>query len=92
MSDRATANLRSRDLDKTAAFYQGRSLPVRFKDDSWMILDRGPLGVVQRQRAWRTLRRQYELGTVDQLHALSSRCADQFGCCAAAVGRSDIFA
>jgi catechol 2,3-dioxygenase-like lactoylglutathione lyase family enzyme len=43
MADRATANLPSRDLDKTAAFYQALGFEVRFKDGVWMILDRGPL-------------------------------------------------
>lgn len=41
--DRATANLPGRDLDKTAAFYQALGFAVTFKDDGWMILDRGPL-------------------------------------------------
>ena len=43
MTDRATANLPSRDLDATAAFYQALGFTVRFKDEGWMILDRGPL-------------------------------------------------
>ncbi|MEZ5997017.1 MAG: bleomycin resistance protein [Hyphomonadaceae bacterium] len=43
MTDRVTANLPSRDLDKTAAFYEALGFQVRFKDDGWMILDRGPL-------------------------------------------------
>lgn len=41
--DRATANLPSRDLDRTAAFYQALGFAITFKDDGWMILDRGPL-------------------------------------------------
>lgn len=45
MADRATVNLPSRDLDKTAAFYQALGFQVRFKDDGWMILDRGPLEI-----------------------------------------------
>lgn len=43
MIDRATPNLPSRDLDKTAEFYQALGFKVRFKDEGWMILDRGPL-------------------------------------------------
>lgn len=43
MTDRATANLPSRDLDKTSAFYETLGFTTRFKDDGWMILDRGPL-------------------------------------------------
>ena len=43
MTDRATPNLPSRDLDKSAAFYQALGFKPRFKDEGWMILDRGPL-------------------------------------------------
>ena len=43
--DRVTANLPSRDFDKTAAFYQTLGFQVRFKDKSWMILTRGPLEI-----------------------------------------------
>lgn len=43
MVDRATANLPSRDLDKTAAFYQALGFTAGFKDDGWMILNRGPV-------------------------------------------------
>ncbi len=43
MTDRVTANLPSRDLDKTAAFYEGLGFTVGFKDEGWMILRRGPL-------------------------------------------------
>lgn len=43
MVDRATANLPSRDLDKTAAFYQALGFTVGFKDNGWMILSRGQL-------------------------------------------------
>ena len=45
MVDRATANLPSRDLDKTAAFYQALGFHVGFKDDGWMILHRGALEI-----------------------------------------------
>ncbi|MFN3464772.1 MAG: bleomycin resistance protein [Terricaulis sp.] len=41
MTDHATANLPSRDLDKTAAFYQALGFSIGFKDDGWMILSRG---------------------------------------------------
>ncbi len=43
MTDRVTANLPSRDLDATAAFYGALGFSVGFKDDGWMILARGPL-------------------------------------------------
>ncbi len=43
MTDRVTANLPSRDLNKTAAFYEALGFTIRFKDDGWMILDRGRL-------------------------------------------------
>jgi catechol 2,3-dioxygenase-like lactoylglutathione lyase family enzyme len=41
--DRATANLPSADLDRTAAFYTALGFTVSFKDDGWMILDRGAI-------------------------------------------------
>ena len=43
MTDRISANLPSRDLDKTAVFYEALGFTVGFKDDGWMILNRGPL-------------------------------------------------
>jgi len=41
--DRATANLPSAALDRTAAFYTALGFVVSFKDDGWMILDRGAI-------------------------------------------------
>jgi len=41
--DRATANLPSADLDRTAAFYTALGFTISFKDDGWMILDRGAI-------------------------------------------------
>lgn len=41
--DRAAPNLPSADLDRTAAFYAGLGFAIGFKDDGWMILDRGAL-------------------------------------------------
>lgn len=41
--DRATANLPSRDLDKTEAFYAAFGFRTRFKDDGWMIMERDEL-------------------------------------------------
>jgi catechol 2,3-dioxygenase-like lactoylglutathione lyase family enzyme len=41
--DRATPNLPSADLDRTAAFYGALGFSVGFKDDGWMILERGPV-------------------------------------------------
>jgi catechol 2,3-dioxygenase-like lactoylglutathione lyase family enzyme len=43
--DRATANLPSRDFDKTEAFYEVLGFSTRFKDDGWMIMQRGPLEI-----------------------------------------------
>lgn len=45
MTDRITANLPSRDLDRTAAFYETLGFRVGFKDEGWMILTRGPLEI-----------------------------------------------
>lgn len=45
MTDRVTANLPSRDLDKTEEFYQALGFVSRFKDDGWMIMQRGPLEI-----------------------------------------------
>lgn len=41
--DRATANLPTSDLDRTAAFYARLGFAVGFKDDGWMILERGSI-------------------------------------------------
>jgi hypothetical protein len=41
--DRATANLPSADLNRTAAFYAALGFVISFKDDGWMILDRGAI-------------------------------------------------
>ena len=41
--DRATANLPSADLDRTAAFYTSLGFSVSFRDEGWMILDRGAI-------------------------------------------------
>src|SRR5689334_23068297 len=41
--DRTTPNLPSADLDWTAAFYANLGFSIGFKDDGWMILNRGPL-------------------------------------------------
>ncbi len=41
--DRATANLPSADLDRTAAFYAALGFVIAFKDDGWMILERGAI-------------------------------------------------
>lgn len=45
MTDRVTANLPSRDFDKTEAFYQKLGFSTDFKDDGWMILSRGLLEI-----------------------------------------------
>ena len=41
--DRATANLPSADLDRTAAFYAALGFTINFRDDGWMILGRGAI-------------------------------------------------
>jgi catechol 2,3-dioxygenase-like lactoylglutathione lyase family enzyme len=43
MTDRATANLPARSLDETEAFYAALGFNVAFKDEGWMILQRGSL-------------------------------------------------
>jgi hypothetical protein len=45
MTDRVTANLPSRNLDATAAFYGALGFAPTFKDAGWMILTRGLLVV-----------------------------------------------
>ena len=41
--DRATPNLPSANFDRTADFYRRLGFAAGFKDDGWMILDRGPI-------------------------------------------------
>jgi catechol 2,3-dioxygenase-like lactoylglutathione lyase family enzyme len=43
MKERATPNLPSRDLDRTAAFYAALGFEQRSRNDGWMTLTRGPL-------------------------------------------------
>ena len=43
MTERATANLPSRDLDRTAAFYGALGFAVAYRDEGWMILRRAGL-------------------------------------------------
>ncbi len=43
--DRITANLPSRDFSATEAFYGALGFQRGFRDDGWMILNRGPLEV-----------------------------------------------
>jgi len=44
-ADRITANLPSRDFDVTEAFYGLLGFERGYRDDGWMILQRGPLEV-----------------------------------------------
>lgn len=44
MSDRAVPNLPSRDFDRTVEFYGAFGFAVSFRDEGWLILQRG--GVV----------------------------------------------
>ena len=43
MADRITANLPARDFAATSAFYGALGFRERFRDEGWMILERGPL-------------------------------------------------
>lgn len=43
MADRATPNLPSRDFEVTARFYGQFGFTESWRDDSWMILERGGL-------------------------------------------------
>lgn len=43
MTDRATPNLPSNDLDRTEAFYNALGFVTRFKDQGWMNMIRGEL-------------------------------------------------
>jgi catechol 2,3-dioxygenase-like lactoylglutathione lyase family enzyme len=45
MADRITANLPSRDLAATEAFYARLGFRTEHRDEGWMILSRGPLEV-----------------------------------------------
>ena len=41
--DHISANLPSRDFDKTVSFYKALGFQIGFRDDGWLILSRGPL-------------------------------------------------
>lgn len=43
--ERVTANLPSRDFDRTAAFYESLGFNVAFRNGEWMILRSGPLEI-----------------------------------------------
>ncbi len=43
MADRITANLPSRSFEATEAFYAALGFETAYRDDGWMILERGPL-------------------------------------------------
>ena len=43
MSDHATPNLPSRDFDATEAFYRQLGFELRWRDEGWMVLERGGL-------------------------------------------------
>jgi hypothetical protein len=43
--ERVTANLPSRNFDKTAAFYGSLGFDVAFRNAEWMILRSGPLEI-----------------------------------------------
>ena len=43
MVDRASPNLPARDFDATAGFYERLGFVTGYRDEGWMILERGPL-------------------------------------------------
>ena len=43
MTDRATPNLPSRDFAATSRFYGALGFVERFRDENWLILDRGTI-------------------------------------------------
>lgn len=45
MTDRITANLPARSFDETERFWAGLGFERGFRDDNWMILERGPLEI-----------------------------------------------
>ena len=45
MADRATPNLPSRDLAATSRFYARLGFRETFRDDGWLIVERGPLQI-----------------------------------------------
>lgn len=45
MADRATPNLPSRDLVATSQFYARLGFRETFRDEGWLILERGPLQI-----------------------------------------------
>jgi len=45
MADRATPNLPSRDLVATAAFYARLGFREAFRDEGWLIVERGPMQI-----------------------------------------------
>jgi catechol 2,3-dioxygenase-like lactoylglutathione lyase family enzyme len=45
LADRATPNLPSRDLAATSQFYARLGFRETFRDDGWLILERGPLQI-----------------------------------------------
>jgi hypothetical protein len=45
MADRATPNLPSSDFDRTEAFYASLGFVRTFRDEGWMILERGGLQI-----------------------------------------------
>lgn len=44
-TDRATPNLPARDFEITARFYAALGFAVRYRDEAWMILERGSISL-----------------------------------------------
>jgi hypothetical protein len=80
MTDRTTPNLPSRAFSITAAFYATLGFEQRFRDDGWMILQRGSLEL--EFFPWPTLNPRTSIAScclrvedVDALHAAFSVAA-----------------
>jgi hypothetical protein len=74
-NERVTANLPSRNFDKTAAFYSSLGFDVAFRSAQWMILRSGPLEIeffpmkIDPKESWFSA-----CIRVDDLDALYERC------------------
>jgi len=73
-NDRITANLPSRDFDRTVAFYDELGFDVTYRDEGWLILSRGPLVLeffphpaLEPTQSWFSA--CIRVGDLDRLHA-----------------------
>jgi catechol 2,3-dioxygenase-like lactoylglutathione lyase family enzyme len=85
--DRATPNLPSANLDRTADFYRRLGFAESFRDDGWMILERGPITLefflVAVDPRTTTGSACLRVDDLDALHA----AFDVLGSCRASAGR-----